>query len=384
MPSTSPPAHPFHVVIAGGGVAALEAGLALREFGSERFRITLIAPEPDFIYRPMTVREPFAFGPAERYPIGEFAAEIGAELAVDRFEWVDPAGQVAHTASGGELAYDALILALGARPRERYTQALNVDDRHLDDVLHGLIQDVEGGYVHRLAFVVPPRMGWPLPIYELALMTARRAFDMNVELAVTIVTPETAPLVIFGEGASATATRLLADAGITIISSSTCEVPNGRSVTIEPSGQLLDVDRVVALPELYGPCVRGLPVGEHGFVPIDEHCRVPGLERVYAAGDATAFPIKYGGIAAQHADAAAEMIAAVAGLPVEPTPLHLSIQGILLTGAEPLFLSARIIAGRGFSAANIDMPAQARPAKITARYLGPYLEEHGRVAGAAR
>ena len=382
MPSTNSPADPFHVVIAGGGVAALEAGLALRELGSERFRITLIAPQPHFVYRPMTVQEPFAFGPAERYSIGEFAAETGADLVIDSFERVDAAGRVAHTASGGQIDYDALILALGARPRACYPHALSVDDRRLDDVLHGLIQDVEEGYVHSLAFVIPTRLGWPLPIYELALMTARRAFEMNVELGVTVVTPEAGPLAIFGDAASAAVARLLAEAGITTITSSSCEVPDGRRVIVEPGGQRLNVDRVVALPELDGPCVRGLPAGEHGFVPIDGHCRVPGVEHVYAAGDATDFPVKFGGVAAQQADTAAVMIAATAGLPVEPAPLHLSISGVLLTGGEPLMLSARIIAGRGFSATGTGMPTESRPTKLTARYLGPYLEAHGRVVGA--
>ena len=72
----------------------------------------------------------------------------------------------------------------------------------MDETLHGLIQDIEGGYVDSLAFVAPGRMAWPLPLYELALMTAGRAYDMNVELATTIVTPEDSPLAIFGSAAS--------------------------------------------------------------------------------------------------------------------------------------------------------------------------------------
>ena len=76
---------------------------------------------------------------------------------------------------GEQLPYDALLLALGARARPRFKYALTLDDRHLDEQLHGLIQDVEGGYIHKLAFIVPSQMPWPLPMYELALMTARRA-----------------------------------------------------------------------------------------------------------------------------------------------------------------------------------------------------------------
>jgi sulfide:quinone oxidoreductase len=384
MFTTDSPADPFHVVIAGGGVAALEAGLALRELGGDRFRLTLIAPDPEFVYRPATVGEPFAHGPAERFPIAEFAAAIDAELIVDRLARITPDERVLHSAGGLQIAYDAAVLGLGAHPRAHYDHALTVDDRHLDDILHGLIQDVEGGYVHALAFVVPPRMAWPLPIYELALMTARRAFDMNVELAVTIVTPESVPLAVFGDAVSSAIAELLTTAGITTVTSASCEVPDSRHVVIEPGARRLAVDRVIALPELDGPSVPGLPVDAHGFIPTDPHCRVSGVEHVYAAGDATDQPVKFGGLAAQQADTAAQAIAHAAGLPVEATPLHPVIHGVLLTGGAPLYLTSRLIGGHGFGSASTDVPTDPPPAKLAARYLAPYLKERGRVGGAAR
>ena len=95
-------------------------------------------------------------------------------------------------------------------------------------MLHGLVQDVEGGYVKRLAFVMPSPVAWPLPVYELALMTSRRARDMNVEVAITIITPEDAPLALFGQGASAAVADLLAENQIDVITSSYCEVPQSR------------------------------------------------------------------------------------------------------------------------------------------------------------
>ena len=53
-----------------------------------------------------------------------------------------------------------------------------------------------------MVFLSPSQMPWPLPIYELALMTARRAWEMNEDVSVTIVTPEQAPLEVFGGTAS--------------------------------------------------------------------------------------------------------------------------------------------------------------------------------------
>ena len=68
--------------------------------------------------------------------------------------------------------------------------------------MHGLIQDVEGGYAKSIAFVVPPGVTWALPLYELALMTAERAYSVNTDVELTLVTPEDEPLGVFGREAS--------------------------------------------------------------------------------------------------------------------------------------------------------------------------------------
>jgi sulfide:quinone oxidoreductase len=366
----------FKAVIAGGGVAALEGALALRDLAGDRLSITMLAPDPDFVYRPMTVGEPFAYGRAQRYTLSDMAKDIDVELREQSFAWVNPAACVAYTDSGEELPYDALLLALGARIHTRYTHAYTIDDRHLDDILHGLLQDVEGGYVRRLAFVIPARMAWQLPVYELALMTAGRAFEMNVALSITIVTPEESPLAIFGSGASGAVSKLLGEAGIKVVTHAYAEVPQWDTVVVHPEDRRLEFDRVVALPELYGPAVRGLPSAEHGFIPIDVHAKVRDVERVYAAGDATDFALKHGGIAAQQADAAAEAIAALAGAPVEPKPFQPTVYGMLLTGGRPRYLRAHVTGGYGFSSEVSEEPLWTPPRKIVARYLAPYLEKY--------
>jgi sulfide:quinone oxidoreductase len=362
------------VLIAGGGVAGLEGALALRHQAEGRVSIEMLAPDPDFVYRPMTVREPFAYGRAQRYPLDKMAADIGVELRVQSFAWVDPGARVAYTDDGVEIPYDALLLALGARIHTRFTHAYTIDPRNLDEILHGLLQDVEDGYVKRLAFVAPARMAWQLPMYEIALMTAKRAYENDVVLSITIVTPEDSPLAIFGTGASEAVSDLLGDAGIEVLSSSYAEVPQWDTVVIDPDDRRLTVDRVVALPELYGPAVRGLPSAGHGFIPVDVHGRVRDVDRVYAAGDATDFAIKHGGISSQQADAAAEAIAALAGAQVEPKPFHPSVHGMLLTGGPPRYLRARVTGGHGFSSEISEEPLWTPPVKIAARYLAPYLE----------
>jgi sulfide:quinone oxidoreductase len=369
--------HPdkLRVIVAGGGVAALETVLALADLAPDRTDVTVLAPNSEFVYRPMTVREPFAYGPARRYPLAPIVADSGAKLIVGELAWVDPASRTIHTKSDEPIPYDALMLALGASASKRYTHALTIDDRRMDETLHGLVQDVEGGYVRSLAFVSPGRMAWPLPLYELALMTAARAYDMGMELSVTIATPEDAPLAIFGPAVSGAVSERLEKAGIQTISSAYAEIPAQGEVVINPGDRRLRVDRVVALPELYGPSVRGVPLGEHGFIRIDPYGQVPNAGPIYAAGDATDFAVKFGGIASQQADIAAQSIAALAGAPVTPEQFHPVIHGMLLTGDKPLYLTAQITGGQGFSSEIADAPTWSPPTKIAAKYLAPVLEE---------
>jgi len=379
MNSSTP--SPFKVVIVGGGVAGLEAALALRELAGDRVVTTLLARDADFVYRPMRVREPFGYIEARQYPLEDLSGEIGFELVRGAFKWLDPDHRTVHTDTGEMLEYDSLLLAPGAVLRPRFKHALTLDDSQLDEQLHGLIQDVEEGYVHKLAFISPTPMPWPLPLYELALMTARRAYDMNVEVSITLATPEDAPLAVFGSAASSAVERLLEAAGIVFIPSAHCETPVPGRVSISPGSRNLSVDRILALPQLFGPSLPGVPLQAHnGFIPIDAHCKVTGLDRVYAAGDATDFAVKFGGIAAQQADTAAEAIAALAGAPIEPAPFTPVLHGALLGGPKPLYLSARVTGGHGSTSEVSEALTSAPPAKIVAKYLAPYLESRDQAA----
>jgi sulfide:quinone oxidoreductase len=369
------------VLIAGGGVAALEAALALEHHASGRVQTKLLAPEDRFVYRPMSVGEPFGHAVARSYPLDRLVADIGVERCKDRLKWVDTGARTVHTEQGLELEYDALLLALGARTSEPMLHALTIDPTRLDEQLHGLIQDLEGGWVHSIAFVIPELNSWPLPIYELALMTAARAYEMNVNAQITVVTPEQAPLAIFGPNASAAVSRRLDAYGIATITSARCTMHAPKRLTVTNAQAPIAVDQVVTLPALHGPAVPGIPKSAaQGFVGVDRHGRLPGLERVFAAGDMTDFPIKLGGIAAQQADAAAESIAALAGAAIEPTPLVATIHGILIGGGEPLYMRAQVTGSVGTHGKVSGQPFWAPASKVYARYLGPYLQTVDTVA----
>jgi hypothetical protein len=94
----------------------------------------------------------------------------------------------------------------------------------------------------------------------------------------------------------------------------------------------LYVDRLITLPQPEGPRLFGLAHDKYGFIPVDSHGRVSGVDEVHAAGDVTAFPLKQGGLAAQQADAIAEVIAGEPGVPLTPKPFSPVLRGLLMTG----------------------------------------------------
>jgi sulfide:quinone oxidoreductase len=351
----------FRVLIAGGGVAALEAALALQHLGEDRVSVALIAPEPRFWYRPLAVVESFGLGRLHGLDLAQLADECGALFVVDALESVDADAHLARTAQAAELEYDALLVATGARPVTAVPGAIAFRGPADVEAFSKLLSSLRAGAPARVVFAVPGGIGWPLPLYELALQTAR-FLDVNdvegVELA--LVTPEETPLGIFGAAASAAVADLLRHRRI--------EVHTGTYEDVT-------ADVVVALPRLTGVPVPGLPRDADGFIPTDTNGRVRGLDDVFAAGDATSFPIKQGGLAAQQADAAAETIAAAAGTPIEPEPFRPVLRGLLLTGEEPTFLRAELTGGTGDTSIATNELLWWPPGKIVGRYLAPFLAE---------
>ena len=370
---------PLRVLVAGGGVAALEATLALRALAEDRVSVEVIAPDADFVYRPMAVVEPFRLGEVRRYPLHRLIQSAGAELRTGRVTSVDPDRRVLSTDDGAERAYDALLIALGARPRQAVPKALMFRGPQDVPAFEELLDAAVAGQVQRLIFALPAGVFWPLPLYELALLTGEFLTDRGTRgVEIVLVTPEEAPLALFGIEASAAVSELLELRGIVLRTRTTPVSFEGRWLRVVPDS-MIDADRVVALAALEGPGLPGIPHDHSGFIPTDHHGRVSGLEGIYAAGDATQFPIKQGGIAAQQADAAAAAIAEYAGAPVSAEPFRPVLRGLLLTGMVPRYLRREVHTG----ASSVDtQPLWWPPAKIVGRYLAPFLASELGLEGA--
>lgn len=363
------------VVIAGGGVAAVETLLALRAAPrGGALEITLVAPGEMLEYRPLSVLEPFGPAPLRRFPLARICAEHDATLLTDTVAAVDGAARAVRLGSGATLAYDALVVAVGARRSPALEGAHTFLAETDGDGTQWIVRELEQGLVRSLVFVVPPESGWSLPLYELALLTANHAESRSIgNVALTLVTCEPAPLAVVAGDASAAVTRLLGIADVRVLAGRRALAWDGRIVTLDPpdgEGPLV-ADRVVALPRLSGPAIAGLPADDHGFIEVDEHLRVPGLPGVYAVGDATTFPVKQGGLAAQQADLAAALIARAAGPDASSWAI---LRSVLLTGGRPLYIQALIEGDRPHASSTSETPPWSPPQKIVARYLAPYLE----------
>jgi sulfide:quinone oxidoreductase len=365
-----------HVLIVGGGVAGLETLLALRALAGDRVDITLVAPELRFVNRSMAVDQPFQTQRARGVRLEDVAAEHGARWhrgAVDR---VEHERRVVVTKDGQELAYNMLVLTVGARAeREWHAEGvLTFRDGRDGPAYRLLLHQLRDGRIGKLAFVRPSGTSWPLPLYDLALLTAAdcAAHDRR-EVELSLITPEEEPLGLFGAPASAAVARLLDERGVTLHTS--CFGVPGRPgwLDISPGGRRLSVDRIVTEPRLIGPRLRGIPCGRDGFIHTDLHGRLAGHDGVYAAGDATAFPIKQGGLAAQQADAVAEAIAASVGVDIDPQPFRPILRGVLLTGAIARYLRADISGCAGDDSTVSTDATWWPPNKLCGRHLAPYL-----------
>lgn len=361
----------FRILIAGGGVAGLEGLLAIRELVAQRARVEVLAPEDEFSYRQLAVSEPFSLGEVARFDLDELVVGAGGVHRQDSLAEVHAEDRVAITAAGAEVPYDALLLALGASPREILPGAITYRGVASNTEVREAILGLDRGEIETLAFVVPAGVQWSVPLYELALLGAAHLADIGDAGAdLHLVTPEAEPLGMFGARASKTVRELLDRAGVVLhagIAPARVE-PGGLALM---NGEAIPCDRVIALPALEVRPIPGVPQGPHGFIATDSVMRVEGVPRLFAAGDATWFPIKQGGIAAQQADSAASAIASCIDPKIEGQPFRPVLRAAMLTGSGPHYLRASID-GRDSSASGA-APLWWPPSKVAGRFLAPYI-----------
>jgi sulfide:quinone oxidoreductase len=366
------------VLIAGGGIAGIEAALALRDLAGERVEVDVRDPRREFVFRPFAVGEPYGAARVFRYDLQEVAERCGASFHADGIVSVDAGRRLAVTRDGERLHYDYLMIASGVRMLAAVPGAVTfwgvADEGQVADV----IADLRAGSLRRLVFTMPGGRSWALPLYELALLAATELAKAGpAGTRLTVVTPEDAPLELFGRRAGEQMGRLLEERDVEVVAGAhPVKFENGR-LGIAP-GDEIEADAVISLPRLEGRRIAGIPHDADGFVGVDEHGRAIGLERIFAAGDVTAFPVKQGGIATQQADVIAEAIAAEVGADVDPRPFDPILRGVLWTGREPRYLYGRPTGGHGEMSSLGERPQwPPQDGKVIGRYLTSFVDSLG-------
>ena len=240
------------VLIAGGGVAALEAALALQDHAADRVAVELLAPEPHFWYRPASVAAPFELGTVTHFELDGLTRQIGASFTLGALTGIDEWRHVAYTSRNTQIPYEMLLVACGALPFPAVPGALTFRGPADIELIEHLLEEIVGGEVHSVAFVIPWGAVWSLPAYELALLTATHLRERGVkDVDLTLVTPEAEPLELFGPPASAATQALLDERGVHFQARAHAGQFADGELELIPTGSV-SVDRVVALPRLQG------------------------------------------------------------------------------------------------------------------------------------
>lgn len=367
---------PARVLIAGAGVAGLETVLALRALAGDGVEITLLSSDPKFVNRSMSVDQPFRPQRVRGIRLDTAVPELGAHWHHGTLDRVDADRHRAITRDGCTIPYDRLVIAIGARTDRGWEMpgVLTYQGGNTGSAYRELLHRLHTSTGSRVAFVKQAGPSWPLPLYDLALMTAADCLAHGLsDVELSLITPEDEPLEIFGRAVSASVRELLEENAITL-HASTYATPSWRGwLHLSPGDRSLRVDRIVTQPRLIGPRLRGIPCDRDGFIKTDLHGRAEGLDDVFSAGDATAFPVKQGGLAAQQADAVAESIAQSIGIDIEPVPFRPILRGVLLTGKSPRYLRTDISGRAGENSTISDEPLWQPPVKLGGRFLAEYL-----------
>lgn len=357
-------ADPLRVLVAGAGVGGLELALALDELAGDRVALTVVDPAEAYTERawsPDRVLTPGAHPPV---PLATILAPVGATILRDALAAVDTAAHRATLHSGRTLAYDVLVVAVGARNGEVPHGAIAFDPADLSAV-RDVATRLASGAIGRMAIVVPPGRHWSLPAYELALILAHHAAGHHRAPDILVVAPEPRPLSIFGSGAPELLREELAAAGVGLCTGTVASVraADPTTLVLHPGHREVRVDTVVALPALHPHDIGGLDSGGREYLRVDGTGRVEDEADVYAVGDAAKQPLKLGALAAEQADAAARAIATRAGVTVPPRlPRRHDLPALLLTGdgARPLGHATSAVVEPREHAAKVQAPRLAR------------------------
>ena len=230
--------------------------------------------------------------------------------------------------------------------------------------------------------------GWPLPLYELALLAAHELPDGP---DVAIVTPEPRPLDIFGPVASDALARLLRPRRHRVHRRHRAPRRSSAARSSTDDGRLIAADAVIALPRPARPAIDGPARRRARLHRRSTSTRAsPACRTSSPPATRPTEPVKQGGLATQQADAAAEAIAAEAGaprhaaaVPARPARRRADRRGAAVPAPRPRRRHALARPLRGAPAASRALRLWWPSGKIAGRYLTGFLAAGGEPRRAA-
>jgi sulfide:quinone oxidoreductase len=317
------------------------ACLALRSFlGEDELHVDLLCREHRFEYRPLAILEPFDGTPAWTMELERFAADQDVRLVRDSLAAVEPDRRQAITAYSDRLAYDALLVCVGARAVRALPGAISFRGGRDAGAVRDALDAMRPGDRGTIAFAVPFGAFWTLPLYELAILAAARLHERGVKAQVVITSPEAAPLEAFGTDASIAVARLLDARGVEFVARARAVAAGAGEVELD-DGRRIEARAVITLPDLVGRRVPGLRQDAAGFIAVDEHGRVPGVDGVYAAGDVTTFPLSRAAWPRSRPMPRSKRCSPHWACP-RAAAVRADPQGVLYTDGEPVYLQATV------------------------------------------
>lgn len=283
------------ILILGGGTGGLVAASRLRRMLDREHRITLVDRSPYYHFEQAYAG--VALGKRKMAQITrplKMLEKKGIEVRTAEVVGIDVESKRVLLNPLDELAYDYLVIALGAEYSSEEVPGLNLAWTYYHpDGADGLREELPKFSEGRLAIAVPtlPYKCPPSP-YEGALLLDEyfRRQRLRDKIDIHVYTPEATPLTLAGTHAGERVLGLLSKRGIGFTGGVSLKSVNHRQGELNfADGPSAGFDMLIATPVHRLPDVltRTPLVGEDGWIAVDRETLATTAPDVYAIGDCT-------------------------------------------------------------------------------------------------
>ena len=290
------------ILILGGGVGGIVTANALRESLASEHRIVVVDKRAEYIFTPSLLwvmtgwRQPDQITKDLRHML-----QFGIEVVQAEVQEIDPERAIVR-ANGDDLAYDYLVVTLGAdlapEVMPGYVEtAYNFFDLEGTTKLWSALQRFEGGRVAVLVSAMPFKC--PAAPYEAAMLIedVLRRRGIRDRCQVRVFTPEPQPMLVAGPDMGVSVVGMLATKNIGFHPNLSLDhIDPVRQTLIFKNGRQESFDLLAAVPPHRPPTVvkESSLANEAGWVTVDKHTLQTHFENVYAIGDVTAIILNNG------------------------------------------------------------------------------------------